>query len=157
MAVPFMGEIVAGKSIRKLQEGIYAYMAHLQVPDFNGELDSHKEEEFRTDVVEGIKIARWWLKYMEKMLRGNLWSDEGIALEYFNEWVNELEAFCRDETLEWVEHTRICTGRGCFKYTCSFHRTNSELSLKVFNNYLDYDRHENGELKSVFYLDKPFY
>ena len=35
MAVPFMGEIVAGKSIRKLQEGIYDYMAFLQVPIFS--------------------------------------------------------------------------------------------------------------------------
>ena len=157
MSIPFLGEIVAGLSVRELQIGIYDLMANLQVPDFSGTLDPQKEREFRAEVLEGARIAKWWMKFMWGALRGNLWSDPGVALEFFEEWVSSLEKFCSDDTLEEIEHTAYCVGTGCFKYSCAFHYFNSELSLKVFNNYLDYERFENGQLKSVWYLPRPFY
>ena len=157
MPVPTLGEIVVGSSVRELQAGIYDYMANLQVPDFFGVLDHQMEQGFRAQVLEGVMISKWWIRYMWKALQGNLWSDCGVALEFFEEWIAELEKFCNDETLAGVGHTKYCVGDGCFKYSCAFHYFNSELSLYVFNNYLDYERSETGQLVSVWYLPEPFY
>ena len=107
MSVPFLGEIVVAPAVRELQIGIYDYMAKLQVPDFDGSLDPKKEIEFRQKLLEGVRIAKWWIRYMWKALRDNLWSDPGVALEFFEEWVAKLEEFCSDQAMEDMEHTKI--------------------------------------------------
>ena len=152
-----LDEIVVGQAIRKLQEGLHKLMADLQVPDVTGSMDKETELIFRADVLDGISIARWWTRFMRMAVRGNDWEEPGIALEDLEDWMKALENFCTDEKMQRIGHSRICKGNGCRKYMCNFHRTNGEKSLKVYTNYIEYERDNNGELTKSWYLNQPYY
>ena len=153
----FLDEIVAGQAIRKLQEGIHKLIADLQVPDVAGSMDRETEMNFRNDVLEAIRIAKWWMRFMRSAVRGNDWEEPGIALEFMEEWMTAMENFCSDDNLQRIGHSRICKGNGCRIYMCNFHRTNGEMSLKVYPNYMEYERDEFGELTKSWYLNQPYY
>ena len=153
----FLDELVVGQAIRKLQEGLHKYMADLQVPDSAGSMSPTMEANFRSDVKEGIQLARWWMRFMRSACHGNDWEEPGIALDYFEEWMTALEDYCVCDRFQLIGHSRICKGNGCCKYMCGFHRTNGELSLKVYANYIEFERDSNGELKNSWYLNQPYY
>ena len=158
MTIPPLGHLAVGKATRYLQEAFYKHVSEILVPDYYGPPTTAGLCYFQGALLEGINVTRWWLRYMWLVVEGDEWSEEGIQLEHFEEWLSGLQKYGTEEGVSKLGHHRDCKNPYCHKYLCTFHRLNAEQSLFVYNNYLDYTRCPvTGELQGVFYLDEPFY
>ena len=158
MSIPSLGRQVLGRAIRQLQEAFYQYVAEILVPDYRSVPNPDELREFESILKEGIQVCKWWLNHFWQLLQGDEWSEAGIQLEHFDEWVTGLEDYLSAEFMFGLEHNQYCTRSNCCKYLCTFHRLNAELSLFVYNNFLDYERDPiTNDLLQVWYLDQSFY
>ena len=158
MSIPSLGQLALSKATRQLQEAFYKYISEIWVPDCQGTLTLNGLQTFEYLLNEGILVARWWLRYMWRVLEGDEWSEPGVQLEYFDDWVTRLEVYTSSDAVSRLQHNQSCTDIRCCKYLCTFHRSNAELSLYVYNNFLDYERNPStGDLVNVWYLNEPFY
>ena len=158
MPIPSLGKLALGKATRQLQEAFYKYISEILVPDFYGIPSDEELGLFEGVLKEGIQVSKCWLNFLWKVLEGDEWSEPGVQLEHFEEWICKLHDYTSATVVSGLKHHKGCIGSNCCIYLCTFHRLNAEQSLYVYNDYLDYDRHPiTGELRKVYYLDAPFY
>ena len=140
MSIPSLGQLAICKATRQLQEAFYKYVSEIWVPDSQTTPTSIEFRIFEDLLMEGIQVSRWWLRYMWMVLDGDEWSEPGVQLEFFDDWVTKLEVYTSSDAVSRLEHNQYCTDIRCCKYLCTFHRLNAELSLRIYNNFLDYER-----------------